>query len=153
MAKKSAGILLYRWQDDQLQVLLVHPGGPYWVNKDAHGWSIPKGEFNVGEDPLAAALREFTEETGAQITGDPVPLPVIRASASKDLHTFILQGAFDPQTLRSNLFEMVWPPKSGLTKQFPEVDKAAWFELKEAAQKLHKGQVQLLDLLTSQLGI
>ncbi|MDX1407154.1 MAG: NUDIX domain-containing protein [Saprospiraceae bacterium] len=148
MAKISAGIVLYRWQANERMILLVHPGGPYWRNKDDHAWSIPKGEVLDGEDPSEAALREFAEETGARLSSDELhPLPSIRISSGKILHPFISEGDFDPSSIRSNVFELEWPPRSGQIRQFPEVDRAAWFTLQEAREKLHKGQVQLVDLL------
>ena len=121
MAKQSAGILAYRLRDGGVEVFLVHPGGPYWKNKDAGAWSIPKGEFADGESPLAAAQREFTEETGARIDGDFQPLPIRRMRSGKRIHAWAIEAEIDPDKLQSNLFAMEWPPGSGRTQEFPEV--------------------------------
>ena len=152
MAKISAGIALYRRRSGQLQILLVHAGGPYWMWKDVHAWSIPKGEVMPGEALETAARREFSEETGAQLPGGPMQaLPVLQISRGKVLHPFACEGDFDPTQLRSNTFDLEWPPQSGQIRTFPEVDKAAWFTLAEAREKLHKGQATLVDLLENAL--
>lgn len=151
MAKHSAGILLYRYSDQQIEVLLVHPGGPFWKNKDTHGWSIPKGEFDPQtEDPEKAAHREFAEETGHEISAPLKPLAPFRASG-KMIHAFLAEGDFDPGSLSSNSFEMEWPPRSGRKQSFPEVDKAAWFDLGTAREKLHKGLAPVVDLIREDL--
>lgn len=151
----SAGIVLYRWADEahsRTEVLLVHPGGPFWAKKDTHGWSIPKGEFDPeSEDPLAAAEREFAEELGSPVPEGPrVELSPFMAS-SKRIHSWIVEGDYDPASLVSNSFEMEWPPKSGQLASFPEVDRAEWFALELARTKLHKGQVPLVDLVENAL--
>jgi predicted NUDIX family NTP pyrophosphohydrolase len=146
MPKKSAGILLFRRAIDTVEVLLVHPGGPYWRGKDAHAWSIPKGEFDT-EDPLQAAKREFAEETGGQVEGLPIPLSPVKQAGGKTVHAFAVEQDFDPATLRSNTFSLAWPPKSGRIREFPEVDQAAWFTPEIARSKLVAGQLALLDEL------
>lgn len=147
MAKTSAGILMYRWRDGFPEIFLVHPGGPYWARKDEHAWSIPKGEIVEGEDPETAARREFGEETGHSVDGSLTALAEIRSSSQKRIHVFMTEGELDPSTVSSNDFEMEWPPRSGQMQSFPEVDKAAWYSLDVARNKLHKGQVQIVDLL------
>jgi predicted NUDIX family NTP pyrophosphohydrolase len=148
MAKKSAGILLYRFSDaNVLEVLLVHPGGPYWVKKDLGAWSIPKGEFDEGEDPLESAIREFEEETGTYLKGNFNPITPLKQKGGKTVYAWTLQGNLDEKTVKSNLFEMEWPPKSGTKKQFPEIDKACWFTLPEAKQKILSGQLPFLEEL------
>jgi predicted NUDIX family NTP pyrophosphohydrolase len=144
MPKASAGLLMYRCREGELEVLLVHPGGPYWANKDLHAWSIPKGEFS-DEQPLAAAVREFEEETGVVPTGDFLTLAPVKQSGGKVIYAFAIAGDCDPLTIRSNTFAMEWPPRSGRQQEFPEVDRAAWFPLDEAHEKIHKGQRPLLD--------
>ena len=148
--KTSAGILLYRRTQRGLEVLLVHPGGPYWAKKDEHAWSIPKGEFTESEDPLQAALREFSEETGVQPEGTPTYLGVQKTNG-KAVHAWALKGDFDPATLRSNSFTMEWPPRSGNSATFPEVDRAEWFDLNTARNKIHKCQAHILDSLQALL--
>lgn len=153
MVATSAGLLLHRVRDGRREVFLVHPGGPFWANKDEHGWSIPKGEFDPAtEDARAAAAREFTEETGFELPhGEPVPLGEIRQSR-KIVHVWALEGSVDPDELVSNTFEMEWPPRSGRTQTFPEADRGAWFDLETARTKLHKGQVAIIDGLLAALG-
>ena len=146
--KHSAGLLLYRIRDNRPEVFLVHPGGPFWKNKDIASWSIPKGEVAEGEDPLQTAKREFAEETGFAIPdGVPIALSQIGQSGNKIVSTWYLQGDVDPAAVRSNLFQMEWPPKSGKNQQFPEVDKAAWYGLDEAKVKVHKGQIPIIEEL------
>ena len=148
MPKLSAGILLFRRRDSGLEVFLVHPGGPFWKKKDNGAWSIPKGEYLAGEDPLAAARREFEEETGfACPAGDPVALGEVKQPGGKIVTAFALEGDCDANNIRSNLFELEWPPKSGKMQQFPEVDRAGWFPLPEARKKLLAGQHAFLDRL------
>ena len=151
MPKQSAGLLLYRVRDQQVEVFLVHPGGPFWAKKDLAAWSIPKGEFAEGEDPLAAAQREFTEETGATVAGPFTPLGIIRQSAAKQLHAFLVQADLDPEKIVSNTFKLEWPPRSGRWSEFPEVDRAAWFALDVAQEKIHRGQQPLLAQLANAL--
>lgn len=147
MAAKSAGILVYRRRADGLEVLLVHPGGPFWAKRDAGTWSIPKGEYLAGEEPADAARREFAEETGWTLAGSLVPLGDVRQASGKVITAFAAKGDFDPSTLRSNTFEVEWPPRSGRRAIFPEVDRASWFSLAEAREKLIEGQRPLLDRL------
>jgi predicted NUDIX family NTP pyrophosphohydrolase len=149
MPKQSAGLLLYRVRDAQVEVFLVHPGGPLWAKKDAAAWSIPKGEISEGEDPLAAAQREFVEETGFVVTGEFRTLGSLRATSSKVLHVWALEADVDPAKLVSNTFAMEWPPKSGRQAPFPEVDRAAWFPLVVATEKIHRGQIEFLTRLTA----
>ena len=146
MSKKSAGLLLFRETSAGLEVLLVHPGGPFWAKKDAGSWSIPKGEF-TGEEPLAAAQREFEEELGARPVGDFIPLQPLEQPGGKLVFAWALRADFDPSSLNSNTFSMEWPPKSGRQHDFPEVDKAAWFGLETARRKILKGQAPFLDQL------
>ena len=148
MAEHSAGILLYRGRGDDLRVLLVHPGGPYWKNKDDGAWSIPKGLLEAGEDPLAAARREFAEETGCRAPdGDALDLGQVRLRSGKRVTGFALEGDFDPNALRSNTVELAWPPRSGRTATFPEVDRAEWFHLVVARKKLNDAQVPFIERL------
>lgn len=143
MAKKTAGILVYRVRNRIPEFLLAHPGGPFWAKKDAEAWSVPKGEFEE-EDPLAAAKREFNEEMGSDVDGQFIPLTPVKSSA-KVLHAFAVEGEFDINTVKSNLFEMEWPPKSGKKSKFPEVDRAEWFAYPAAIQKINKYQKPILD--------
>jgi predicted NUDIX family NTP pyrophosphohydrolase len=142
----SAGVLVYR-RRTRLEVLLVHPGGPFWAKKDAGAWSIPKGEFGEGEDPLTAARRELAEETGLVVDGELRPLGSVKQAGGKVVHAWALEGDLDADAIRSNTFSMEWPPRSGRMQQFPEVDRAAWFGIDEARVKLLKGQLPLLDAL------
>ncbi len=146
--KQSAGLLMYREVSGGLEVLLVHPGGPFWVGKDEGAWSIPKGEFGDGEAPVEAAKREFEEETGVAPPGGVfVPLAPVRQPSGKIVHAWALSGDFDVAALRSNMFSLEWPPHSGRRQEFPEVDRAAWFSLENAKGKIAKGQLPLLDEL------
>ena len=147
MAKKiSAGLLLYR-RRAELEVFLVHPGGPFWAKKDARAWSLPKGEFGEGEDPLQAAKREFTEETGFQIDGEFRPLDPVKQSGGKMVYAWAIEADCDPARLRSNLFSLEWPPKSGRKQEYPEVDRAAWFTIPQARERILAGQIGFLDQL------
>ncbi len=148
MPKQSAGILLYRKQSNVLQVFLVHPGGPFFKNKDAGAWSIPKGEFLDNEDGLIAAKREFLEETGQAIDGDFIKLAPVKLKSGKTVLAWAVEGDIDHTAVISNHFEMEWPPRSGKTASFPEVDKAGWFDIAEAATKLNAAQVKLLEELS-----
>ena len=152
MSRQSSGILLFRETSGRLEVLLVHPGGPLWGRKDDGAWSIPKGEVDEGEDRLAAARREFAEETGIAVVGETIPLEPVRQPGGKVVHAWAVRGDFDPATLMSNTFSMEWPPKSGRTQEFPEVDRAAWFTLDQARAKILKGQSDLLDQLQRRFG-
>ena len=150
--KKSAGILFYRWSDSGLQVLLVHPGGPFWTNKDEGAWSIPKGEFEPDDHPLEIAKREFQEELGSPVTGEFLQLDPIRQKAGKVVYAWANEGDLDAENIRSNKFELEWPPKSGQIREFPEVDRAEWFNLETARVKINPGQIGLLDQLESLSG-
>jgi predicted NUDIX family NTP pyrophosphohydrolase len=143
--RQSAGLLLYRVRDGMIEVMLVHPGGPFWARRDDGVWTIPKGEFDAIEAPLAAARREFREETGADIEGPFHALQPIRQASGKLVHAFAVEADFDPATLSSNTFELEWPPRSGRRQHFPEVDRAAWFTLERAAEKLHPAQRPWLE--------
>lgn len=147
MTKQSAGLLLYRFRERRLEVLLVHPGGPFWAKKDAGAWSIPKGEAAPGEDLLARAKREFSEETGFPAPGGAQALRPIKQAGGKVVHAWAAEGECDVAALRSNSFTMEWPPRSGRQQNFPEVDRAAWFGLPEAREKINKGQSALLGEL------
>jgi predicted NUDIX family NTP pyrophosphohydrolase len=148
---QSAGVLVYRRRNGVLEVFLVHPGGPLWTNKDAGAWSIPKGIFEPAEEPLAAARREFEEETGAAIDGDFHALTPRRLNSGKLLHAFAVEGSIDEAALRSNPFSMEWPPRSGRYQTFPEVDRGAWFELDEARVRINEGQRPMLEELEALL--
>jgi predicted NUDIX family NTP pyrophosphohydrolase len=151
--KQSAGLLLYR-KREVIEVLLVHPGGPFWAKKDAGSWSIPKGEFLSDEEPQVAARREFYEELGvAAPEGELMELGSAKQSSGKVVYAWALEADLDTEHVKSNLFEMEWPPKSGQMQEFPEVDRAGWFSLQEASNKLVKGQVPLLEALARKLGL
>jgi predicted NUDIX family NTP pyrophosphohydrolase len=152
MPKRSAGVLMYRRGASGVELLLVHPGGPFWKNKDLGGWSIPKGEYSDGEDPLVVAKRELEEETGARPSGDFLPLGDVVQDGGKIVTAFALAGDFDPATLRSNTFELEWPPRSGRKASFPEVDRAQWFSPAEARRKILKGQSELIARLLKVIG-
>jgi predicted NUDIX family NTP pyrophosphohydrolase len=153
MAKKnSAGVLLYR-NHGHVEVFLVHPGGPFWAKKDVGAWSLPKGEFAEGEDALEAAKREFQEETGFAVNGDFRSLTALRQPSGKVIHAWAIEGDCDPTLLRSNLFTMEWPPKSGQMQEFPEVDRASWFSVPEARTRIIPGQVGFIDQLASVVGL
>jgi predicted NUDIX family NTP pyrophosphohydrolase len=153
MGKLSAGILLYRRGQSELEVLLVHPGGPFWTKKDIGAWSIPKGEYEQGDDPIAAARREFLEETGFPLVdGDLQPIGEVKLVSRKTVSAWAIEGDCDAHAIHSNLFSMEWPPKSGNTQEFPEVDRAEWFSLPVAHQKIHPAQSAFLDRLAILLG-
>ena len=145
--KLSAGILLYRRQKGDVNVFLVHPGGPFWAKKDEAAWSIPKGEYELGEDPLAVAKREFQEETGFEISGLFRPLTALKQPSGKIISAWAVEGDIDPTTLTSNTFTLEWPPKSGKIREFPEVDRGDWFDLPTARMKLLAGQRAFVDQL------
>lgn len=147
MPIQSAGLLLYRRRPAGIEVFLIHMGGPIWARKDLGGWSIPKGVIGREEEPLAAARREFFEETGFQIPGDYEPLGTIHQNKNKNLTVWALEGDCDPALLKSNSFLMVWPPNSGRLREFPEADRGGWFAIPTAHQKLVKGQRSVLDRL------
>ena len=140
MAKTSAGLLMFRRRAAGPEVLLVHPGGPFWANKDEGAWSIPKGELAAGEEPLAAARREFEEETGCRGAGPFIPLTPVAQRGGKVVHAWAVEGDCDPAGLRSNAFALEWPPKSGKYQQFPEVDRAEWFSVPVALRKINPAQ-------------
>jgi predicted NUDIX family NTP pyrophosphohydrolase len=153
MAKQSAGILMYRRKGNAMEFLLVHPGGPFWANKDLGAWSIPKGEYDDGEDALSAAKREFTEELGSPPPTRPyLDLGSVKQKSRKTITAFAVEGDFDPLTLTSNQFELEWPSKSGRKTSFPEVDGVEWFALAEARVKIQSGQVHFIDRLVEILG-
>ncbi|HLA09567.1 MAG TPA: NUDIX domain-containing protein [Pyrinomonadaceae bacterium] len=151
--KKSAGLLLFRQTSGGLEVLLAHMGGPYWEKKDEGSWSIPKGEFDESEDPLAAAKREFEEETGTVPVGDFIPLEPLKQPSGKLIYAWALKAEFDPATLRCNMFSMEWPPKSGRQQEFPEIDRAEWLTPEVAKRKILKGQAPFVDQLQKILGV
>lgn len=146
MPRTSAGLLMYRKRQGHIEVFLIHPGGPFWKNKDEGAWSIPKGEF-TDESPLDAARREFREETGFTTSGDFRALTPVRQAGGKIVHAWIVEGDCDAGALRSNTFTVEWPPRSGRRQAFPEADRAAWYTLAEARVKILKSQRPLLDQL------
>lgn len=152
MPKRSAGILMYRTAGPGLSILLVHPGGPFWRNKDAGAWSIPKGEIGAGEDAAAVARREFEEELGTALPGALIPLGEIRQKGGKIVEAFAVEGDIDTSRIVSNSFECEWPPRSGRIQSFPEVDRAEWFSVGAAREKLLESQWPLLDRLAEALG-
>ncbi|TDE16872.1 NUDIX domain-containing protein [Dyadobacter psychrotolerans] len=145
--KQSAGILLFRNRGSEAEVFLVHPGGPFFARKDAGWWTVPKGEFGEPELPLQAAIREFEEETGLKLSGEFLPLAPIVQKAGKKVYCWAIEGNMDASVIVSNTFEMEWPPKSGKTKSFPEIDKAAWFDLETAKRMIMAAQISFLDEL------
>ena len=151
MAKLSAGILLYRFQEGELQVLLAHPGGPFWAKKDWGSWSIPKGEFEEPEQPLEAALRELEEETGIEATGNFIELTPVKLKSGKTILAWSVAGNAEPASLKSNSFSLEWPPRSGKFQSFPEVDKIEWFTIPEAEKRINPGQIPLLHELANLL--
>jgi predicted NUDIX family NTP pyrophosphohydrolase len=152
MARRSAGILLYRRREQAVEVLLVHPGGPLWARRDAGAWSIPKGEYGEGEDPLAVALREFEEETGRRLPADGlVALGEVRQRGGKVVTAWAAPGDLDPEAITSNTFTLEWPPRSGVRREFPEVDRAGWFDPATAREKLLAAQAELVDRLLAVL--
>jgi predicted NUDIX family NTP pyrophosphohydrolase len=153
-AKRSAGILLFRRNGDGVEVLLAHPGGPYWSRRDEGAWSIPKGELEDGEEPLTCALRELGEELGpdcALVGAEPIELGSVRQRAGKVVDAWAAEGRFDPAALASNTFSLEWPPRSGAQKEFPEVDRAEWFEPEPARQKIIPAQAPFIDRLLERL--
>ena len=151
MKKQSAGILLFRGSKAELEVFLVHPGGPFWTKKDAGAWSIPKGEYFDNEDPLSAAKREFEEETGVSVDGDFISLGTVKQTGGKVVRAWALNHNLDLTVLKSNVFTLEWPPRSGKIQEFPEVDSGNWFSLAVASQKIVKAQSDFLTRLLNQL--
>lgn len=151
MPEISAGLLMYRIRDRQAQVLLVHPGGPFFRNKDEGAWTIPKGEADAGEGLLATAQREFAEETGLTPTGPFIALASVKLKSGKTVHAWAFEGDCDPANLVSNTFTLEWPPKSGKQAEFPEVDKAEWFDVATAKQKINSAQAKLIEELEAVL--
>jgi predicted NUDIX family NTP pyrophosphohydrolase len=144
---KSAGILLYRRSASGIEVFLVHPGGPFWAKRDLGAWSVPKGEIDTDEDSLEAAKREFREETGACVDGAFIELAPVRQPSGKVVHAWAVEGDIDAAAITSNTFSLEWPPKSGVVREFPEVDRGGWFALVAAREKLAPGQIPLLEQL------
>jgi predicted NUDIX family NTP pyrophosphohydrolase len=152
MPKRSAGILMYRRRPPIIELLLVHPGGPFWAKKDLGAWSIPKGEYSEREDPLVVAKREFEEETGMPVDGEFVPLGDLVSPGRKIVTAFALEGDLDPAQVRSNEFELEWPPRSGRRQSFPEVDRGDWFSPAEAGRKILPGQREFIDRVLRLIG-
>jgi predicted NUDIX family NTP pyrophosphohydrolase len=152
MPKMSAGLLVYRQRCGETEIFLVHPGGPFWAKKDEGAWSIPKGEVGEGEDALAAAIREFHEETNVSVSGEYTPLDAVKQPSGKIIHAWATQADFDAGAIRSNTFSIEWPRGSGVVREYPEVDRAAWFGLESARQKVIKGQIPIIDQLAQLLG-
>ena len=153
MAKKSAGILLYRVRENEVQVFLVHPGGPFFAKKDVGAWSVPKGEFTDDEEPLKAAVREFLEETGSAVEGTFVALKPATLKSGKTVFAWAVEGDLDENNITSNSFLMEWPPKSGNRRQFPEVDKGGWFDIATASLKINPAQLIFIHELVQQLSV
>ena len=151
MPRPSAGILLFRRRDAEVEVLLVKPGGPFWRNRDVGAWMIPKGMIETGEEPVDAALREFEEETGTRLDAVPTPLATVRQAGGKVVEAFAVEGDLDPASLASIQFEVEWPPRSGRRQRFPEVEAARWMTLPEARQLMLESQLPLLDALEETL--
>src|SRR4051794_11916367 len=149
MTKQSAGLLVYRKRSSTIEVLLVHPGGPFWINKDLGAWSIPKGEFSENEIPLEVAKREFLEEIGATIDGEFLPLSPVKQRGGKVIYAWAVEADLDVSQVKSNTFTIEWPPRSGKLQEFPEVDRAEWFEMDMASQKINKAQSELLRQISS----
>jgi predicted NUDIX family NTP pyrophosphohydrolase len=150
--KTSAGILLYRIRDGEAEVLLVHPGGPFWAKKDAGAWFVVKGELEVGEDPFAAAKREFAEELGAELpNGEFIPLGTVKHKGGKVVHAWAVEGELDVTTVKSNTFSLEWPPKSGKERQFPEIDQARFYRFAEGARVMHTAEREFLVRLRDAL--
>lgn len=154
MKNPSAGILLYRRKGNDIEVLLGHPGGPFWKNKDKGAWSVPKGEYDADEDPLAAACREFQEETGQAVPdGERLALGDMKRKDGKVITVWAIEGQIDEIHIMSNSFEVEWPPKSGRLQAFPEIDRAVWFPLAAAPAKMHQGQAVFIERLAERLNI
>ncbi|MEN6488618.1 MAG: NUDIX domain-containing protein [Smithella sp.] len=152
MRVRSAGILLYRFNEGNLQVMLVHPDGPFWAKKDDGAWSIPKGIYEEGENPLDAAKREFKEETGQAVAGEFVDLGEVKQPSRKIVHAWALEHDFDTSKILSNTFSLERPPRSGIAREYPEVDRGQWFDVQEARKKILKGQLEFLNRLMEKIG-
>lgn len=150
--KKSAGILPFRKNGDEVEIFLVHPGGPFWKNKDQHSWSVAKGEFTDEEIPFEAALREFHEETGLSLSGHFTELKPNKQPGGKTVYAWAIETDLNPDDVKSNTFALEWPPRTGKIIEVPEIDKAAWIPLSEAYRKIHKGQMPILDQLSKLIG-
>ncbi len=151
MAKISAGILVYRKKDKEYEVLLVHPGGPFWAKKELNAWSVPKGEVEEQEEIFKAALREFKEETGFEAVGEFIALTPVKQPSGKMIYAWAVESDFEAEKIVSNEFEMEWPPTSGKYKRFPEIDRAGWFTFAVARNKIVKGQIPILEELAEKL--
>lgn len=151
MPPRSAGILLYRRRDGKLELLLAHPGGPYWRNRDEGAWTLPKGEIRQGEGPLEAARREFAEELGVEAGGAALPLGEVRQRGGKRVSAWAVAGDLDPEGIRSNTFTLEWPPRSGRCREFPEIDRVAWFSPLRAREKIKPAQRAFVDRLVGRL--
>ncbi len=151
MPRTSAGLLIYRRGTDGLEVLLVHPGGPFWTKKDVGAWSIPKGETENSDDLFQTALRELREETGFEVGGQPTPLRPVKQAGGKVVHAWAVEGDLDAAAIVSNTFTLEWPPRSGRIQEFPEIDRAGWFDLRAARRHINPGQLPLLDELDALL--
>lgn len=147
MAKTSAGLLMYRIRNDQLEVLLVHLGGPFWAKKDEKAWFVPKGELAPGENELDAAKREFREETGLESSGELIPLGTVRHKGGKIVHAWAFQNDCDPSSIKSNIFTMEWPPRSGNRQAFPEIGRARFFSVRQARTKIHPPEFEFIERL------
>jgi predicted NUDIX family NTP pyrophosphohydrolase len=152
MPKQSAGILLYRLKEGAPEFFLVHPGGPFWAKKDLNSWSIPKGEFVEDEEPFSAAKREFEEETGSNVSGDFVELSPVKLKSGKRVFCFAVKGDIDHASIRSNTFEIEWPPASGRKQSFPEIDQADWFDKETALKKINAAQAAFIEELLLKIG-
>jgi predicted NUDIX family NTP pyrophosphohydrolase len=153
MSKKSAGILLYRFKNKVIEFFLVHPGGPFFINKDLGGWSVPKGEFDESENAFDAAIREFKEEVGIDLSGKAIMLSPIRQKGGKQVFAWAIEGDLDPQNISSNTFTIEWPPKSGKFRDYPEVDKGGWFDYHTAKQKINPAQTPFIEELIKKLNL
>jgi predicted NUDIX family NTP pyrophosphohydrolase len=150
MIKRSAGLVAYKTNNGSVEVFLVHPGGPFFAKKDLGSWSIPKGEFEM-EEPLAAARREFEEETGVKVSGEFIELKPIKQKGGKLVYAWAVEVDLDPKEIRSNTFSLEWPPKSGVVKEYPEVDCAEWFDIETAKKKILGSQAELIEELVTRL--
>lgn len=149
--KQSAGILMYRIQSREIEILLAHPGGPFWKKKDLGAWSIPKGEYNEDEEPLAAAIREFKEETGLKLEGEFIQLEPVKQKSGKIVQAWAIKGDPDISKFVSNTFSLEWPPKSGKMSEFPEIDQLSWFNIKNAKEKILPAQVDFIEDLLKRI--